>query len=77
MIDENRVNDLLEKWDEFYGQGQELPALDLCRNCPDLLEPVQEAIRKLKNAYRLRDASPLTEETPPGSGTLLTTPPPD
>jgi WD40 repeat protein len=43
-----RLKDLLLRWEELCQEGRCLPAEELCRDCPELLEPLQEQIRALR-----------------------------
>lgn len=42
-----KLEDLLLAWEEVYEQGQILPAEELCGDCPELIEPLQERINVL------------------------------
>lgn len=42
-----KLEELLLAWEEVYEQGQNLPAEELCADCPELIEPLQERINVL------------------------------
>ena len=48
MIDQEKLDDLLDKWEEAQERGQELSASDLCHDCPELEAEVRARIRILK-----------------------------
>jgi WD40 repeat protein len=48
MPSEERLFDLLERWEEMQKQGQEISARELCADCPELLPDVEQAIGKLR-----------------------------
>src|SRR5262249_47876725 len=40
-----RVAELLRHWEELRDRGQEVSAEELCRDCPELLEPLRREIQ--------------------------------
>ncbi|MEZ5943976.1 MAG: protein kinase [Planctomycetaceae bacterium] len=66
MTDEEKdlIADLLVRWEEAYDQGQDIPAEELCTDCPHLTQTVHSKIEILKTtAWTKRDpARPLTDE---------------
>jgi hypothetical protein len=48
MTPEDRIQELLEKWDDLRKLGQELSAEELCQDCPELLDEVRKRIEALK-----------------------------
>ena len=45
---EDKLQQLLELWDELRRQGREPRPQELCRNCPELREEMEERIAALK-----------------------------
>jgi serine/threonine protein kinase len=45
---DDKLWDLLATWEQEYRQGQDIPAEELCRNCPDLAQEVASSITSLK-----------------------------
>ena len=67
-----RLEDLLLAWEEVYEQGQNLPADELCADCPELAEELQQRINVLLKMERRFEASsevgssaPPSEDAPP------------
>lgn len=79
MTDEEKdlIADLLVRWEEAYDEGQDIPAEELCTDCPHLTQTVHSKIEILKTtAWTKRDpARPLSDEldqsTKDISGTVL------
>ena len=44
----DRLDDLLLSWEERFEQGDDVPADELCRDCPELILPLEARIRALK-----------------------------
>ncbi|MEZ6066401.1 MAG: serine/threonine-protein kinase [Planctomycetaceae bacterium] len=44
---EGRLEELLLLWEEIYEQGQNLPAEELCQDCPELMSELQRRINAL------------------------------
>ena len=59
MTPEDRIQELLERWDDRRKLGDELSAEELCHDCPQLLEEVRKRIEALKATNWL--------EKPPGN----------
>ncbi len=57
--DEDPVTDLALRWEELREDGREVPVEDLCRERPELLEPLRRRIQAL------RDMDAVLGETPP------------
>ena len=53
---EDRVNDLLARWEELREQGQSISAESLCSDSPDLVAEVERRIRALIAMDRMVDA---------------------
>lgn len=47
MTDTARVEQLISQWEELLGQGQYVPAEELCLDCPELIDEVQKRIEAL------------------------------
>lgn len=48
MTDEDRLADLLLQWDEILEQGREVPAEELCRDCPHLIDELSRRIQAMR-----------------------------
>lgn len=48
LTDEDRLADLLVRWEERREQGQEVSAQELCRDCPELAQELDRRITALK-----------------------------
>jgi serine/threonine-protein kinase len=57
---DDRIADLLEKWEEAADQGHELPVEELCRECPECMDEVRWRITALKKTNWTK--KPLTDE---------------
>lgn len=57
---DDRIADLLEKWEEAADEGKELPVEELCRECPECVEELRWRITALKRTSWTR--KPLTDE---------------
>jgi tRNA A-37 threonylcarbamoyl transferase component Bud32 len=58
----DRLDDILDVWQEAFASGTDLTASDLCRDCPELLPEVERHIALLRRVERLND--------PPDGATL-------
>src|SRR4051794_31832476 len=65
MAAEDRVRTLVERWRSLRSRGEQTTVEDLCRDCPDLIEPVRRAI----GAARPDRRDQTTAETRAPSGT--------
>jgi WD40 repeat protein len=73
---EERLNDLLLAWQEQHCQGHELPAAELCRDCPELAGELARRINVVRQMSLLAGAagptrSTLGEPGPPAAPCLL------
>jgi hypothetical protein len=48
MIEQDKLEDLLDQWEAGRNQGQDLSPSELCRDCPELAEDLASEIRALK-----------------------------
>jgi hypothetical protein len=55
--------DALARWEQLYQEGQDVPAEELCRDCPDLLDHLQARIAMLKRTAWM--TKPTAEEVGP------------
>lgn len=62
---DDRIADLLEKWEEAAEKGEELSADELCRDCPECVEELRWRITALKRTSWTK--KPLTAEPIHGS----------
>ncbi len=60
---DDKLWDLLATWEELYRQGQDIPAEELCRDCPDLAQEVASNITSLKRMDWL--LKPMADENEP------------
>ena len=49
---EARLHDLLHRWEELRKQGQEASVEDLCRDCPELVIPLQQQVDALVEQFK-------------------------
>lgn len=74
---QDRLADLLVKWEEAFDEGKDIPAEELCTDCPHLTAELQTKIDSLKStSWIKRDpARPLTDRREPDAkditGTVL------
>ena len=47
MTDRERIADLLLRWEELFEDGEDVPPEELCREAPQLLEPLRAQIHAL------------------------------
>ncbi len=47
-IPDDRIQELLERWDALRHQGEPLSAEELCEDCPELVDEVRRRIEALK-----------------------------
>jgi hypothetical protein len=74
MNDEELLVDLLLDWEERFEQGEDVPAEELCRNCPRLAIALAARIEALKKlAWLERSGGEGTDAT---SGVPSSAPPP-
>ncbi len=66
MPDDDSLADLLLRWEESHDQGRDVAVEELCRDRPDLAEPLRERISALQSVAWMKK---LVEEEPPTSGT--------
>jgi len=48
MTDEDRLADLLLQWEEILDQGREVPAEELCKDCPHLIDELSRRIQAMQ-----------------------------
>src|SRR5579859_6900219 len=48
MTNDDRIVEVLLRWEELYEQGQDVPAEQMCHDCPELVEAVAGGIADLK-----------------------------
>ena len=63
QVDEDRIADLLIRWEEAFDHGQDLTAEELCAGSPELLEPLKQRIAILKQMAWVKD-DPLLRQPP-------------
>jgi hypothetical protein len=55
QADEDRLADLLLRWEEAFDHGDDLAAEELCAGSPELLEPLKQRIAAFKQMARIKD----------------------
>jgi serine/threonine-protein kinase len=65
MSNEERLEQLLDLWEESHEQGDVLPPEELCRDCPELLEQLKQRIRCLQAIDSFMQVSTLPYEDAP------------
>src|SRR5262245_23350146 len=74
MTSEERIQDLLVRWEELAEAGRPVSAAELCRDCPELAPELQrriDALREMGWVSRLARPAPgprARRPAPPGSG---------
>ena len=72
MSTEDRIGDLLLRWEDEFDKGHDMPAAELCRECPELVEEVAQRIGALKRtAWIMRMSEDAPPSDPPLTGTVL------
>src|SRR5262249_42475980 len=77
MADDARLNALLSRWEGLRQGGQPPPLEELCRDAPELLEPLRQRVRALEAMDAVLDVpgQPTQPEALPA--TLTSSPPAD
>jgi serine/threonine protein kinase len=75
MSHEGRLLDIIVEWEERRAAGREASPEDLCRGCPELIEPLKESLRALNGMNALLDAEGPPPDGPAGRTEVLTQPP--
>jgi WD40 repeat protein/tetratricopeptide (TPR) repeat protein len=72
-MSEERLDALLLAWQEHHLHGRDVPAAELCRDCPELADELGKRIAVLRRMDLLAGASPcaVTEKGPPPSTDTL------
>jgi WD40 repeat protein/predicted Ser/Thr protein kinase len=82
MSDDVHLSDLLLHWEELREQGQTVAPEELCRDCPELLEPLRQQIQTLQamdavlQAQETREAMALTGPHDPAGAQPTSSPAP-
>src|SRR5262245_47277320 len=53
MDPDDRLDDILDAWQEALEQGTDVPAAELCRDCPELLPEVERRLAVMRRMARL------------------------
>ena len=59
-LNEDRLGELLLRWDELRRQGRDVTARELCADCPELVEELArriEAVRKMDSVLDIEDTA--------------------
>jgi tRNA A-37 threonylcarbamoyl transferase component Bud32 len=68
MTDKTRLLDLVVRWEELQGAGQDVTPEELCADCPELIEALREriqALSALKRVLDVGDTQPMSNVPPP------------
>ena len=68
---QNQLTDLLLKWEEAFENGYDLPALNLCSECPELTNSLQQMIDRLKKMRWMCFTDDESEEESPVADPIL------
>jgi serine/threonine-protein kinase len=66
MPDDDKLVDLLVQWEELHERGQDVTAEELCRDCPEQVQPLKERMQALqKIAWIKKPVESEPSEPPP------------
>ncbi len=65
---EDRLGELLLRWDEFRRQGRDLSAGELCADCPELVGELRRRIAVVRDLEPVLDVEPTHSVATPGDG---------
>ncbi|HVK12807.1 MAG TPA: hypothetical protein VM597_28910, partial [Gemmataceae bacterium] len=69
MPSETRLDDLLRRWEDGQRRGNPVAPEDLCRDCPELLDPLRLAIAQLRHVNQVMGTlGPPGDTEPPPTG---------
>ncbi len=71
-VDDARIDELLDRWEDRDDSGERLTVEDLCRECPELLSEVQRRLRLLSATQWMASgdsSSRISDDGPNNSGT--------
>jgi serine/threonine protein kinase len=69
VSDEEKISDMLLRWEEAQEQGEDLDAEFLCANCPEFIDDVRRQIASLRRMSWM--SRPRTDDLDPKIGTTL------
>jgi serine/threonine protein kinase len=69
MTTEERLEDLLLRWQELYDLGRDAPVSELCRDCPELSAELARRIDAVRRMERLASSMSSAADTRAGSDT--------
>ncbi|HZY89404.1 MAG TPA: protein kinase [Gemmataceae bacterium] len=67
MTESDDLADLLQRWEDEFDRGRDVPVEELCRDCPELAAAAAEAIAALKRAKEFAEWSDGSAEGGPSS----------
>jgi hypothetical protein len=71
QTDDDRLWDALARWEEAFQQGRDLPAEELCRDCPEILDQLKDRIWALKRtAWMMRPTADEADAAPQDASDL-------
>src|SRR5262249_33702735 len=65
---EDRLGELLLRWDELRRQGRDIPAGELCVDCPELADELRRRIEVVRDLEPVLDIEPTHLVVTPGDG---------
>ena len=65
---EDRLGELLLRWDELRRQGREMSAGELCADCPELVDELRRRIAVVRDLEPVLDVEPTHSVPTPGDG---------
>ena len=71
MSDEEKISDLLLRWEEAQERGEDLDAEILCADCPELIEAIQKRIAALRRMDWMTRPPNIDDEPDPIIGMTL------
>jgi hypothetical protein len=65
---EDRLIELLLRWDELRRQGRDPSAVELCADCPELVDELRRRIEVVRGMEPVLDVEPTRFVSTPGDG---------
>ena len=65
---EDRLGEMLLRWDELRRQGRDLSAGELCADCPELVDELRRRIEVVRDLEPVLDVEPTGFVSTPGGG---------
>jgi hypothetical protein len=69
MMPDDRLTDLVDRWQLLFQEGRDVPAAALCADCPDLAPELERRVEAMRRMNRLvMPAAGAAERGGPGGG---------